>query len=148
MNETAELSVLAGALLRGMQVPVKNQDYIKIADYTATIFGLAAPTISEARYHDNANRVMIFFKGFVNFCGLALGLSDEECAGAFEVFFSEITGLPHQDAVMTLSALDRMATTSDGIALIAAGQRAAYECQEGHSKRAIAALSAAIALHS
>lgn len=147
MNETGELSDLAGALIRGMQVPVKNKDYVKIADYAATIFGLSVPTISEELYHENANRIMIFFKGFVHFCGLAVDLSDDECDGAFEVFFSEITGLPHRDAAMTLSVLDRMAKTSDGIALIKAGQRAAYDCQEGHSKRAVAALGKAMVIN-
>jgi len=146
MNETAELSDLAGALIRGMQDPVKNKDCLKVADYAATIFGLTVPTISQELYHANANRVMIFFKGFVNFCGVAVGLSDEECSGAFEAFFTEITGLPHMDASMTLSVLDRMAKTPDGATLIEAGQRAAKECKSGHSKKAVASLAKALTL--
>ncbi|MET3109451.1 hypothetical protein AAKU58_004308 [Oxalobacteraceae bacterium GrIS 1.18] len=145
MNETAQLSDLAGALIRGTQVPIKNKDYVKIADYAATIFGLSASMISDELYHPNANRVMLFFKGFVNFCGLAVGLSDDDCSGAFDVFFCEITGLPNLDAAMTLSELDRMAKTLDGIALIKMGQFAAYDCQEGHSDRAVAALGKALA---
>jgi hypothetical protein len=148
MNDTAELSDLAGALIRGMQTPMKNKDYIKIADYAAAIFGLSVPTISEERYHANANSVMLFFMGFVNFCGMAVGLSDDECIDAFDIFFTEITGLPQRDAAMTLSVLDRMAKTSEGIALIKAGQLAAYDCQEGRSNQAIAALGNALALSS
>jgi len=146
MHEATELSDLAGALIRGMQLPTKNKDYGKIADYAATIFGLSVPTISEELYHANENRVILFFKGFVNFCGLAVGLSDDECSGAFDTFFSEITGLPHRDAAMTLSVLDRMANTTEGIAMIKAGQLAAYDCQEGNLNQAVAALGKALAL--
>jgi len=145
MNDTAELSDLAGALIRGMQVPVKNKEYVKIADYAATIYGLSVTTISEELYHANANQAMLFFKGFVTFCSLAAGLSEDECTGAFDAFFSEITGLPQRDAGMTLSVLDRLAKTSEGLALIKAGQLAAYECQEGHSDRAVSALGEALA---
>jgi hypothetical protein len=145
MNDTAELSDLAGALIRGMQVPAKNKDYAKIADYAATIYGLSVATISEQLYRESANQVMLFFKGFVNFCGLAVGLSDDECIGAFDTFLSEITGLPHRDAAMTLSVLDRMAKTEEGMALIRAGQLAAYDCQEGRSDRAVTALGQALA---
>jgi len=54
--------------------------------------------------------------------------------------------LPNLDAAMTLSVLDRMAKTSDGIALIKLGQLATYDCQEGHSDRAVAALGKALTL--
>ena len=87
MNETAQLSDLADALKRGSQEPINNNDYVKIADYAATIYGLSVSEISEELYNPNANRVMLFFKGFVNFCGLAVGLSDDDCIGAFDVFF-------------------------------------------------------------
>jgi hypothetical protein len=147
MNEKVELSDLAGALLRGLQgAPKKNKDYVRIAEYAATIFGLSVHSISEELFHENANKAMIFFKGFVNFCGLAVGLSDDECIDAFEVFFSAITGLPHRDAAMTLSVLDRMAKTPEGIALIKAGQLAAYDCQEGNMTRAVAALRKALGI--
>ena len=145
MNDTAELSDLAGALLRGMQAPVKNKDFARIADYAAAIFAQAVATISEDQYHVKANNVMLFFRGFVNFCGQAVGLSDEECIGAFDTFFSEITGLPQRDASMTLSVLDRMAKTPEGIDLIKAGQLAAWDCQEGHPDRAVAAVGTALA---
>ncbi|MET3106456.1 hypothetical protein AAKU67_004039 [Oxalobacteraceae bacterium GrIS 2.11] len=148
MDEKVELSNLAGALIRGMQVPVRNEDYARIADYAATIFGLSAAAISEEKFNANANRVMSFFNGFVNYCGLAVGLSDDQCSGAFEVFFSEITGLPHHDAAMTLSVLDRMAKTAEGIALIKAGEHAAYECQQGDVTRAVASLGNALTLSS
>jgi hypothetical protein len=145
MNENVELSDLAGALLRGFQgAPKKNKDYVRIAEYAATIFGLSVHSISEELFHENANKVMIFFKGFVNFCGLAVGLSDDECTDAFEVFLPEITGLPHRDAAMTFSVLDRMAKTPEGIALIKAGRLAAYDCQEGKVTRAVAALGKAL----
>ena len=145
MNATAELSDLAGALLRGLQgAPKKNKDHARVAEYAATIFGLAVHSISEDFFHENANEVMIFFKGFVNFCGQAVGLSDDECNDAFEIFLSEITGLPHRDAAMTLSVLDRIAKTPEGMALVKAGRRAAYDCQEGHTTRAVAALGKAL----
>ncbi|MFD2271146.1 hypothetical protein ACFS07_08455 [Undibacterium arcticum] len=61
-------------------------------------------------------------------------------------FFVEITGLPHQDGAMTFSVLDRMANTPEGIALIKAGQLAAYDCQEGNIAGAIAALGKALGI--
>jgi len=142
MNEKSELSDLAGALLRGLQgAPEKNEDYARVAEYAATIFGMSVHAISPVLFHENVNDIMIFFRGFVKYCGLAIGLSDDECIDAFEVFFVEITGLPHPDAAMTFSVLDRMAKTPEGIALIKAGQMAAYDCQEGHIAKATAALS-------
>jgi hypothetical protein len=147
MNEKSELSDLAGALLRGLQgAPEKNKDYARIAEYAATIFGLSVHAISQESYRENSNDVMIFFTGFVKFCGLAVGLSDDECIDAFEVFFVEITGLPHQESAMTFSVLDRMAKTQEGIALIRAGQLAAYDCQEGQVDKAIAALGKALGI--
>ena len=147
MNETAELSDLAGALLRGLQeAPKKNRDHVRVAEYAATIFGLAVHSISEELFHENANDVMIFFKGFVNFCGQAVGLSDGECIDAFEIFLSEITGLPYRDAAMTFSVLDRMAKTSEGMALVKAGQHAAHDCQEGDTTRGVAALRKALGI--
>ena len=147
MNEKSELSDLAGALLRGLEeAPKENKDNARIAEYAATIFGLSVHAIPQELYSENVNKVMIFFTGFVKYCGLAVGLSDEECVGAFEVFFVEITGLPHQEAAMTFSVLDRMAKTPEGIVLIKAGQLAAYDCQEGHVDRAIAALGKALGI--
>jgi hypothetical protein len=147
MNEKSELSDLAGALLRGLQgAPKKNQDYARIAEYASTIFGMSVHAISQELYRENVNNIMIFFEGFVKYCGLAVGLSDEECTDAFEVFFVEITGVPHQEAVMTFSVLDRMAKTDEGMALIKAGQLAAYDCQEGNVDRAIAALGKALGI--
>jgi hypothetical protein len=147
MNEKSELSDLAGALLRGLQgAPKKNKDYARIAEYAATIFGMSVRSISQELFHENVNNIMIFFKGFVKFCGLAVGLSDDECNDAFEVFFVEITGLPHQDGAMTFSVLDRVANTPEGISLIKAGQLAAYDCQEGNVAGAIAALGKALGI--
>lgn len=147
MNEKSELSDLAGALLRGLHgAPKKNKDYARIAEYAATIFGLSVHSISQELFHKNADNIMIFYRGFVKFCGSAVGLSDEECIDAFEVFFVEITGLPHRDAAMTFSVLDRMAKTPEGIALVRAGQLAAFDCQKGHTTRAIAALGRALGI--
>ncbi|MFC5472777.1 hypothetical protein [Paraherbaspirillum soli] len=147
MNEHSELSDLAGALLRGLQgAPKKNKDCVRVAEYAATIFGMSVHSMSPKMFHENVNDIMIFFKGFVKFCGLAVGLSDEDCVDAFEVFFVEITGLPHQDGAMTFSVLDRMAKTPEGITLIKAGQLAAYDCQEGHVDKAIAALDKALGI--
>jgi hypothetical protein len=147
MNEKSELSNLAGALLRGLQgAPKKNKDNVGIAEYAATIFGLSVNSMSQELFHENADDIMIFFRGFVKFCGLAVGLSDDECIEAFEVFFVEITGLPHRDGAMTFSVLDRMAKTPEGIALIKAGQLAAFDCQEGNTSEAIAALGKALGL--
>ncbi|HTD06117.1 hypothetical protein [Undibacterium sp.] len=147
MNEKSELSDLAGALLRGLQeAPKKNKDYARIAEYAGTIFGMSVQPISQELFHENANNIMIFFKGFVKFCGLAVGLSEDECNYAFEIFFVEITGLPHQDGAMTFSVLDRMAKTPEGTALIKAGQLAAYDCQEGNTAGAIAALGKALGI--
>lgn len=144
MNDTAELSNLAGALIRGMQVPVKNKDFDNIADYAATLFGLSVATISEELYHANANNVMVFFKGFVDFCGQAVGLAEDDRIGAFDVFFTEITGLPQRDAAMTLSVIDRLADSDEGLALIKAGRLAAYDCQQGQANLAVAALGKAL----
>ncbi|GAC1333647.1 MAG: hypothetical protein NVSMB28_30650 [Collimonas sp.] len=147
MNEKSELSDLAGALLRGLQgAPKKNQDYARIAEYAATIFGMSVHSISPELFNANVNNIMIYFRGFVKFCGLAVGLSDDECIDAFEVFFVEITGLPHQDGAMTFSVLDRMAKTPEGIALMHAGELAAYDCQEGHIAKATAALRKALGI--
>ncbi|HWW04518.1 hypothetical protein [Collimonas sp.] len=147
MNEQSELSDLAGALLRGLQgAPKKNKDYARVAEYAATIFGMSVHSISPKLFHENVNDIMIFFRGFVKYCGLAVGLSDDECIDAFEVFFVEITGLPHQDGAMTFSVLDRMARTPEGIALIKAGQLAAYDCQEGNIAKATAALGKALGI--
>ncbi|MFJ2989565.1 hypothetical protein ACIPF8_16995 [Collimonas sp. NPDC087041] len=147
MNEKSELSDLAGALLRGLQeAPKKNKDYARVAEYAATIFGMSVHSISSELFNENVNDIMTFFKGFVKFCGSAVGLSDEECIEAFEVFFVEITGLPHQDGAMTFSVLDRMAKTPEGIALIKAGQLAAYDCQEGHVDKVAAALRKALGI--
>lgn len=147
MNEKSELSDLAGALLRGLEdAPKKNKDNARVAEYAATIFGLSVHWIPQELYRENSNNVMIFFQGFVKFCGLAVGLSDEECIEAFEVFIVEITGLPHQEAAMTFSVLEKMAKTGEGIALIKAGQLAAYDCQEGQVNRAIAALGTALGI--
>ncbi|SFH64510.1 hypothetical protein SAMN04515618_101392 [Collimonas sp. OK307] len=147
MNEQSELSDLASALLRGLQGPPKrNKDYARVAEYAATIFGMSVHDISPKSFHENVNDIMIFFKGFVKYCGSAVGLTDDECADAFEVFFVEITGLPHQDGAMTFSVLDRMAKTPEGIALIEAGQLAAYDCQEGNITKATAALGKALGI--
>ncbi|HCE09577.1 MAG TPA: hypothetical protein DEQ40_13450 [Oxalobacteraceae bacterium] len=144
MFEKSELSDLAGALLRGLQVPKKNKNYARIAEYSATIFGLSIHSMPQERFHENADKIMIFFRGFVNFCGSAVGLSDDESIEAFEVFFVEITGLPRGDAAMTFSVMDRMAKTQEGIALVKAGERAAFQCQEGRTSKAIAALGKAL----
>jgi len=147
MNEKSELSDLAGALLRGLQgAPKKNKDYARIAEYAATIFGMSAHSLSPELFHENVNNIMIFFRGFVKFCGSAVGLDDDECIDAFEMFFVEITGLPHKDGAMTFSVLDRMAKTPEGEALVKAGQLAAYDCQEGNIDRAMAALSKALGI--
>lgn len=144
MNEKSELSDLAGALLRGLQTQKTNKNHVRIAEYAATIFGLSAHSMSQQRFQENADNIMIFFRGFVKFCGLAVGLSDDESIEAFEVFFVEITGLPRRDAAMTFSVLDRMAKTPEGIALVKAGELAAFYCQEGSTSKAIAALGKAL----
>lgn len=147
MNEKSELSDLAGALLRGLEAaPNNSKDCARVAEYAATIFGMSVHSIPQELYRENVNDIMIFFKGFVKFCGLAVELSDDECNDAFEMFFVEITGLPHQEAAMTFSVLDRMAKTPEGITLIEAGQLAAYDCQEGNIAKATAALGKALGI--
>lgn len=144
MFEKSELSDLAGALLRGLKVPKKNKNYARIAEYAATIFGLSIHAMPQERFQENADEIMIFFRGFVKFCGSAVGLSEDESIEAFEVFFVEITGLPRRDAAMTFSVMDRMANTPEGIALLKAGELAAFHCQEGRTSKAIAALGKAL----
>lgn len=147
MNEQSELSDLASALLRGLQgAPKRNKDNARVAEYAATIFGMSVHAISPKLFHENVNDIMIFFRGFVKYCGLAVGLSEDECIDAFEVFFVEITGLPHQDGAMTFSVLDRMAKTPEGMTLMKAGQLAAYDCQEGKITKATAALGKALGI--
>src|SRR5450631_1796274 len=142
MNETFAAGDFAEALVR--TAPKDNENCIKIADYALTILGLSVSSMHDEAIHDNVNCINLFARGFVKFCGSAIGISEADCADAFGRFLAKALSLDPPDAALHVNYLNEAAKTPEGIALIKAGELAAYECQQGNVPGAVAALRKAL----
>ncbi|CAN5471442.1 hypothetical protein BH11PSE11_BH11PSE11_04840 [soil metagenome] len=142
MNETANTHHMAAALLRPL--PKKNTIYDQIADYSATILALSSASMRNDLSDSDVNNINMFLKGFVSFCAAANELSQEDADEAYETFFMKITNCDFVVAALQISLMEEMMKTRNGTALFKAGRMAAWECQQGNTEVAIAALGKAI----
>jgi hypothetical protein len=142
MNEGSIGSDFAEALDRAASM--NYADCAKVADYALTILGLSVSSMCDDAINDNVNCINMFARGFIKFCGVAAGLSENDIGEAFRLFIIKGLGLGPMDAALHFDYSNEVLNTPEGTALFKAGQVAAWLCHEGNTSEAIAALGKAL----
>jgi hypothetical protein len=137
---------MSGPMDAVMGKAVRQKDYEKIAEYACTIFACSLSSMSDKSIAENANKINIFFAGFTKFCSVSVGLSTDESFEALLVFFTKCFGVTPLTALNIILAVGNMAQIPEGAAPFKAGETAAWECQEGNTAEAMAALGKALGI--